>query len=335
MSKKSGFSFWLGMGLGAATGWYVAQQKWAMDYLARQDIRRTLDTPQNQISDGLTFEAQEDAPAYTVRRMVQDGIERVVYSPKQRRFETPLLFVHGMWHGAWCWQEWQELFAAWGWESVSFSQPGHAGSPEQRPIRLCTLDYYLSFVQAEVERLPRKPVLIGHSMGGALTQWYLKHVGDDLPAAVLVAPWPHQTSMSDGIQTFFLNDPLGFLMMFLDWSATPLVRSPQGAARLLISPQAPITPQALHAQLGPESVLILMHHLTRFWTAPQNLRTPMLLIAGEADALLAVETLRRTAEHYGASFHVAPGAGHNVQMDVGSRKSAEHVASWLEAQDVQ
>lgn len=32
-------------------------------------------------------------------------------------------------------------------------------------------------------------MLIGHSMGGALTQWYLKY-GRSLPAAVLVAPWP-------------------------------------------------------------------------------------------------------------------------------------------------
>jgi pimeloyl-ACP methyl ester carboxylesterase len=157
---------------------------WVMRYLARHNVGQTLATPQNQMSNGLTSESQRETSAYTIRHTIEDGIERIVYIPKQRRFETPLLLVHGIWHGAWCWQFWQELFAAWGWESVAFSQPGHAGSPEQRTIRLCTLDYYLAFVKSEVERPPRQPVMIGHSMGGALTQWYLKHVGDDLPASV-------------------------------------------------------------------------------------------------------------------------------------------------------
>ena len=67
-----------------------------------------------------------------VQTRVEDGIERVTYTPRERRFETPILMQHGMWHGAWCWRHWQELFAGWGWESHAFSLPGHAGSPAQR-----------------------------------------------------------------------------------------------------------------------------------------------------------------------------------------------------------
>jgi len=89
-----------------------------------------------------------------------------------------------MWHGAWCWQGWQARLAAWGWESHAHSLPGHAGSPIQRPIRWCTLGYYLSFLQAEIGRMPRRPVLMGPSMGGALTQMYLK-AHDDLPVSLL------------------------------------------------------------------------------------------------------------------------------------------------------
>ena len=32
----------------------------------------------------------------------EDGIERTVYVPRERRFETPILMQHGTWHGAWC-----------------------------------------------------------------------------------------------------------------------------------------------------------------------------------------------------------------------------------------
>ena len=38
--------------------------------------------------------------SYTVSYTVQDGIERVVYTPEERRFATPLVLQHGMWHGA-------------------------------------------------------------------------------------------------------------------------------------------------------------------------------------------------------------------------------------------
>ena len=121
----------------------------------------------------------QETDTFSVQRSINNGIERVTYIPKHRRFETSILMQHGMWHGAWCWQQWQELFAEWGWESHAISLPGHAGSPTQRPVYFCTLGYYLRFLKAEVERLPRKPVLMGHSMGGALTQWYLKYVGDE------------------------------------------------------------------------------------------------------------------------------------------------------------
>ena len=119
---------------------------------------------------------------YTISHTVQDGIERIVYTPEVKRFEMPILMQHGMYHGAWCWQFWQELFAEWGWESIAISLPGHGQSPVQRPIRWCTLGYYLRFLAAEIERLQQRtfqrPILMGHSMGGALTQWVLKYVGD-------------------------------------------------------------------------------------------------------------------------------------------------------------
>jgi len=233
-----------------------------------------------------------------------------------------------MWHGAWCWERWQALFAEWGWESVAFSLPGHGESPEQRPIRLCTLDYYLAFLKAEVDRLPRKPVLIGHSMGGALTQWYLRHVADDLPAAVLAASWPHKFhALADGGRLCRL-DPLGYLMIFSDWSASGFMRSPESAARLLISPQADITPEELHARLDPESILVLLQH-TLNWKAPYKVNTPLLIIAGQEDAILPFKEPLTSAMHYQADFYLAKGAGHNIQMEHNYAETARHIHHWL------
>ena len=265
---------------------------------------------------------------------VEDGIERVVYTPKKRRFETPILMQHGMWHGAWCWAEWQALLATWGWESHAHSLPGHAGSPAQRALPLCTLDYYLGFLKAEVERLPRLPVLMGHSMGGALTQWYLKYVADDLPAAVLVAPWVSHSMVKDGILGMLRLDPWLYPLMSLSWDAAPFVRTPARAARALISPDARYSPEALHARLGPESALVLLQHNPPFWTPPGRVQTPLLWLAGECDTMLSEAVERRSAAHYAAEYHVIEGAGHNVMMERNYRETAALIHEWLLAQGV-
>jgi pimeloyl-ACP methyl ester carboxylesterase len=178
--------FGIGLGLGAIAGWMTAQQIWAWYQVSSKDVQQTLADHVNQAAKGLQFEETKETEAYTIIHRIEDGIERISYIPKYRRYQTPIIFQHGMWHGAWCWDLWQGLLAEWGWESHAHSLPGHANSDRQRNIPCCTLDYYLGFLKAEIDRFPEKPIVVGHSMGGALTQWYLKYVGD-----LSALPWPN------------------------------------------------------------------------------------------------------------------------------------------------
>jgi pimeloyl-ACP methyl ester carboxylesterase len=333
-ANRESARFWLGLGLGTVAGWVVAQQLWVLWQLLNKDVQRTLATQTNRAEKGLLLAETSETETCEVSHTIEDGIERVVVRPKDRRFQTPILMQHGMWHGAWCWHLWQELLAGWGWESHAFSLPGHAGSPVQRPIALCTLDYYLSFLKAEVERFPQRPVLMGHSMGGALTQWYLRHVGDDLPAAVLVAPWVSHAAFRDGFFRFLQLDLLGCLMMMWDWTSTPLIRTPQRAAKALVSERAVTSPQELHARLTPESALILYQHNPPFWSPAKCVQTPMLWLAGEEDALIGEAAERRSAAHYGADYVVVEKAGHNLMMEHNYRQTAKTIHDWLVEQGI-
>jgi pimeloyl-ACP methyl ester carboxylesterase len=268
--------------------------------------------------------------SHTITTTLEDGIERVTCTPDARRHDTPLLFVHGMWHGAWCWQGWQTQLADAGWESHAISLPGHAGSPTQRPLRWCTLGYYLGVVRREVERLDRKPVLIGHSMGGALTQHYLKRVGDDLPATVLVAPWPY-TNYPWGPLLFLKLDFVGSIMSFLTLSAGPFMRTPARAAAALLGPDPAVSAEWLHGQLNSESFLVMNEHIWPFWDAPKQFKTPMLLLAGEMDAVCPLPWERRTAERYGADLHVVAGAGHNLMHEKSASETVGVMDNWLRA----
>jgi pimeloyl-ACP methyl ester carboxylesterase len=55
----------------------------------------------------------------------------------------------------------------------------------------------------------------------------------------------------------------------------------------------------------------------------------MLLLAGEKDATLSVESLRKSAAHYNADFVVTPGAGHNLMMEKSYQETAKAIDAWL------
>ena len=102
---------------------------------------------------------------------------------------VPLLFVHGGWHGAWCWDDhFLDYFADAGYRAVSISLRGHGTSPSDKPLRKVSVADYLDDVRSVADDLGGAPVLIGHSLGGYVVQRYLED--RTAPAAVLVGSLP-------------------------------------------------------------------------------------------------------------------------------------------------
>jgi pimeloyl-ACP methyl ester carboxylesterase len=308
----------------------IVTNVWILWHLLSDTPARMLANDQNKLrGTGITFSETQDKGSYTILHTIEDGIERIAYTPKERKHETPILMAHGMWHGAWCWQPWQEILAERGWESIAYSLPGHGKSPLQRSLTTCTLGYYLAFVRDEIKRLPRKPVLMGHSMGGALSQWVLRHVEQDLPAVVLVAPWVSHSMIVEGGWLMTKLDPPGIALSLVTWNATPWVRTPEVAAAKLLSKEALVSPQELKRQLVGESLLVAYQHNPPFWKPAENVKTPMLLLAGEKDAVLSVDSLRKSAAYYNADFVVVSGSGHNMMMEKSYQETARTIDAWL------
>jgi pimeloyl-ACP methyl ester carboxylesterase len=86
-----------------------------------------------------------------------------------------ILFVHGMFLNAKSWEPWKAFFAARGYECVAPSWPLHEGEPAALRavvppgLGKLTLEQVLDAMQAEASKLD-KPIVIGHSVGGLLTQ---------------------------------------------------------------------------------------------------------------------------------------------------------------------
>ena len=96
------------------------------------------------------------------------------------RPKPPLLFLHGAFHGAWCWSEhFLPFFAAAGYDSYALSLRGHGGSElgEQHPAGATgTLQSHLADIASFIATLECPPVLLAHSLGGLLAAAYAGQV---------------------------------------------------------------------------------------------------------------------------------------------------------------
>ncbi len=263
-----------------------------------------------------------------LERSVQDGVERVSCRPAEGGDDRPpLLFIHGMWHGAFCWREWQIQFAERGWQSLAFSLPGHGDSAPGRHPRWTTQGYYLEFLRDEIARLPRQPVLVGHSLGAGLIQRLLKKE-DDFPAAVMLAPIFAREMMSV-ILNRFREDFWGSLACVLTGTATPSIRAAGLVERMFLSESSMIEPEQLRSRLSPESLLVLFQHNPPFWSPPKEIRTPLLWMAPDHDTLMKVGPSLRSAKVLGAEAEVIPDTAHDLMFDRRSPLTIQRIHDWL------
>jgi pimeloyl-ACP methyl ester carboxylesterase len=78
---------------------------------------------------------------------------------------SPLILVHGAWHGAWCWYKVLPRLRALGHWTLAVDLPGH-GRDQTSPAEV-GLESYVDCVSRALEAAPAgRATLVGHSMGG-------------------------------------------------------------------------------------------------------------------------------------------------------------------------
>lgn len=125
-----------------------------------------------------------NSPELKVRHQSANG------SPK-----GSIIFVHGICHGAWCFENFMDFFSENGYECFALNLRGH-GDNNRKGLTFATLSQYESDVKKCVEYcidycskngIIEKPFLLGHSMGGAVVQKYIKNHFDNIKGLILFA----------------------------------------------------------------------------------------------------------------------------------------------------
>ncbi len=258
-----------------------------------------------------------------------EQLEVLTHTPSGPVNPVPLLFVHGAFTGAWCWDEhFLQFFADAGYAAYAVSLSGHGGSRGRERLDSLSIADYVADVIEVAARLPQPPLLIGHSMGGFVVQKYLE--SHPAHGAVLMCSVPPQGLMSAAFGMMFSHPGL----------LTDLNRLMNGGTVALDALR-----EALFAQP------IAVDDLTRFyhWSQPESHRAiwdmtlfnlphpsrladiPLLVLGAERDHLIPPSLVEMTASRYGVEAEIFPGVSHGLMLERDWRKVAERVLQWIGA----
>ena len=261
------------------------------------------------------------------------GLEVRSALPRSRRGNggPPLLFVHGAYSDAWCWEvNMLPWFAARGYAAHALSLRGHGASPGRELVNDARLADYIDDVRSVAAGLGSPPVLIGHSMGAALVERML--ADDRWPGAALVCPVPPSgllpvlTRLWFGRPDFFLHAHKLHHGMF-----DPVSMSTLREFYFTGSVPRRVLAEAIH-HLFPESSRAVMELAWRGAEPPPRGNVPVCVIAAGADALFTPGDAAATARRHGTEAIVLEGLPHMLMLEPGWERLAETLDGWISSQ---
>ncbi len=260
------------------------------------------------------------------------NLELISRHPPRNEHSAPLLFIHGAMHGAWCWDvHFLGYFAQHGYASYAVNLRGHGTSEGRERLRWTRIRDFVEDVADTVARLPSRPVLIGHSMGGFIIQKYLED--HSAPAAVLLSSPPPAGLLSAALKTA-RRHPLVFARVNLTLSLSPLVSTPALTREAFFSEDLPEEElQVYWKQTQDDSFMAYLDMVALGLPKPARVKTPLLVLGAERDGMITLGEIEATARAYNAQAQMIPGVGHDSMLERQWQSVADRILAWLHEQE--
>jgi pimeloyl-ACP methyl ester carboxylesterase len=252
-----------------------------------------------------------------------------------------IVFIHGMYMNALCWEHWLDFFQAKGYRCIAPSWPGRDKPVEELrknhpdpQLGQLTLSRVIEHFDGLVSAMDEKPILIGHSMGGLVVQLLLQRGLAAAGVAIASAPprgvftakwafirsnWPHITPFRSQSRPIQMK-----LKRFQYTFANELPLAVQQAA--------------YERYAVPESRRVAIGALIRVAAIDfRKPHAPLLLVAGSNDHLIPAALNRTNWSRYKGSpsitdFKEFAGRTHFVIGQENWQELAGTIAAWLEKQ---
>jgi non-heme chloroperoxidase len=257
--------------------------------------------------------------------------------------KTPVVFIHGLWLLPSSWNNWVELFEQNGYAGVTPDWPDDPDTVEEARANpdvfaKKTLKQIADHTAAVIDRLDKKPAVMGHSTGGLLT--YMIADRGISAASVAIDAGPFR-----GV----LPLPVSALR-----SASPVLRNPfnrgkaitltldqfkYGWANALGDEEAKQLYETYHVAAPGVALMQMANANLNPWTEakvdPKNPeRGPLLIVNGEKDhtvpwAIANAAYKRQSQNEAVTEIEKIPNRGHSLTIDSGWREVAEKALNFV------
>ncbi|KAL2329503.1 hypothetical protein Fmac_017084 [Flemingia macrophylla] len=295
---------------------------------------------QYDLKEGQSRDFHELPSGLSMEVIVQKGAEK----KKKKNGEQPLVFVHGSYHAAWCWaQHWLPFFSSSGYDCYALSLLGQGESDEPADSVAGTLQTHARDVADFISRNIRSPpVLVGHSFGGLIIQYYISNLGSDklkedlypeIKGAVLVCSVP-PSGNSGVVWRYIFSKPIAAFKVTRSLAAKAFQTSLSLCRETFFSATMEDHVVKRYQELMKESSrmpLFDLRKLNASLPVPSGPNNPaeILVMGAKDDFIVDEEGLRETAKFYGVSPICVEAIAHDMMLDVSWEKGAEVILSWV------
>jgi pimeloyl-ACP methyl ester carboxylesterase len=255
----------------------------------------------------------------------------LIHTPAQGQARPiKLLFVHGICTGAWVWERhFLPYFASLGYDCSALSLRGHGKSDGRENVRQSGLDDFADDVDWAVKRTGAPVVVIGHSLGGAVVQTYVKRGGKAAGVVLFCSVPPHgliraAMAMQAGNPALARELQKG-LLQGVHAANLDVIE----AGLFWYPPSAELRGQLFErmddiAETASKQAMGWPPFAPFPWAMPK-----LLVIGGEEDQLVPADDVRLTGLYYGVRALIVKNGAHAMMMDANWRDAAAPIADWL------
>lgn len=251
---------------------------------------------------------------------------------------TTLVFVHGMYMTPRCWDLWLAHFRAKGYDCHAPAWPLHDGDPTEirskhpdPALGALTLTQVVAHYEKFLDSLPEKAVLIGHSMGGLISQ--LLVAKGRAKAAVLI-----DSAAPTGV-TFlswsFLKSNWPVVSPFVSESEAFLPNEQQFAYAFAHTLEAAALHELYNLQVVPESRRVGRGPLGKEGALDfAKPHVPLFFVSGELDHIIPAGLNRANFKKYRDANSIReqktyPNRTHSIMLQEGWQEVAADVEAFV------
>ena len=246
-----------------------------------------------------------------------------------------IVFIHGAFVHYSTWDHWRDYFESKGYTTLAPPWPSKEAPPEvlrrqhpNSPIAKLRLAQVIDHYADIIKKLPEKPILVGHSLGGLITQVL---VNRDLAAAgIAIHPVPPQgvSFLRAGWKSLglFTSTKKSYLMSLKDWQYA-------FTNGMSLAEQQ----EAYDKSVVPESKLVSRDGLTSAAHVDfQKAHAPLLLMSGTKDHIMPSTLTYRIFKRYSKNknslteYKEFNGKNHYVTGLPSWRENADYILNWVD-----